>query len=260
MDRNYSYSNVGMLKTSSTVISNAKLHVSKFEEVNTSYTVGFMDDMLAKIEGTFVVLGLDMVSKPSSERLSLHTNQSEFKKLLSIVLTSAKQGLLRLPGKYEVLEKPLDMARLYKSEADENVMELALNTIGCIDSQAELFAAAGIPNPLLQRLRSTASAFAESFRMQTAQIHRASSVSVDTQAILNDIYTEAIGISRIARSLFGNDREMSKLFSFSKIARNYKGSSTRRKNSGTTTDSFAQEIAEAIAPIIEKKVEEGSDE
>ncbi len=251
MLRNYSFSNLAMLKTSSVVYTNTLDYLPDFAEVTTKYPQAYVEQKLAEVRTLFGDMGMDMVTEPSANRQSLENLRVDFKKLQSKVLTSAKQGFVHEPERFELLIKPLDLTRLLKSDSDEAVAELALNFVGSIDSQRAAYTDA------LDRLRITAQAYSDLFLSHNSQIRRAASVSSETQALLNAIYTDALGISTIAQTIFSGDRSKLKLFTFSSIAKNYR--STRRKKAKAETSSaedFAQSIADAIAPIIEDKVEQ----
>ncbi len=261
MTRRYSYSHVAMLKASIEVFTNFKKYVSDFLSVNINLNEAYAEQMLQEIDDLFTVIGYDNTSAQTESKMLLQNLQASIRRTLNLVMSSAGLGFMRTPEKMLILEKPLDSTRLLKSDSDEATMELALNIIGSIASQRALYTQAGVTETLLNDLLTASTGFSEAFKQQSSVTRRASSVSPESQARLDAVYAAAISLSQLAQILFRGERAKLKLFTFSTIAKNYRVGTRKRKAQVSTettlpSNDFAQSIAEAIAPIIEDKVEQ----
>ncbi len=258
MNRRYSYPHVAMLKTSNEIFTNMLKYIADFLAVNTNLTEAYVLDMLARIDDGFTMLGFDNTSEQTASKSMLENTRVAFRKQLQTLMNSARLGLAKDLSKILQLEKTLDIIRLSKSTADEAVMELALNVLGSLESQNAVYTQAGIPASFLENLRTTATAYTELFKSQSSVIRRATTVSPENQDKLNEIYDAAVSVSLLARTIFSGEKAKLKLFVFSSIVKSYRVSSRKKKSKteNTTSDDFAQSIADAIAPIIEDKIEQ----
>ncbi len=260
MKKNYSYSHLAMVQVNNELFANVELELPAFARVSKIYTPAFIADVKVAIAEAFGALGVDTLMLKNESRLALVTKRTTFRKLLSTVVTSAKCTFTDEPEKLDLILKSLEYSRFAKLESDESTMELALNVQGSLVSQAALYEAAQIPDALLNELRAAVTDYMNAFKAQNSRIKRATSVSAETQEKLNRLYSIGLNVSTLAQNIFSSDKSKLKLFTFSTVARNYSGNS-RRKKSAITADTssaedFAQSIADAIAPIIEDKVEQ----
>lgn len=221
--KNYPYRHSEMLLTAKTIAESFNEHIDKLAEMRTNWTPEYADDLRKRIDDAIDnYLEIDRTKKLREATAYLSSIQdpalkdlSAFRIQVVIDFGEESNAILRSLG----YDYHYEDAKRNKSQ-ESLIQLLASFKLSMNDKLKTKLTSKGMNPALIENIISYADNMKQANARQEMHKDTQTIITKEIHDILNDIYSEVIGICKIAYGALAFDPVIRRLFSFQRIARN----------------------------------------
>lgn len=228
-NRNYSFKDVDMLLASKTIVESLNANLADLSMVRTNWTQEYVTQLSSKIDDAIEnYLGLDKKKELRNATANLSSIQtpairdlSFLKKQLQVDFAAEKpelKDMLRTLGFVKNLRK------VQNSDQEALIELLYAFKKGMKESLKSEIVAKGTNSELIDRIINYADQMKLANVSQETQKETTKAVSEEATNAFNGIYSDVIGICKIASSFYQYDALKKELFTFGKVLSNMNAS------------------------------------
>jgi len=197
-----------MLVGIATITESALAHAAELQDADASFSEAYFRDLRTRIDAAaHTVLGADNAAALRAATLDLHDAADQAARELGLTKTWIESKYAGSPARRDELLNNLGFKRLYTAAVNKKQQEelgqlLERVSQGIDAGLAAEFASAGLPETRVRTIRSLAATFNLKNVHQETQKGRRTERTAEDLATLNALYSEVIGVSKLARHLF----------------------------------------------------------
>lgn len=221
-DRNYNYKDVDMLLASKTIVETLKANISDLSIARSTWTEEYATQLSAKIDDAIEnYLGLDKKKELRDTTANLASIQAPAMRDLSFIKTQIEVDFGR---EAKEINKTLGFDKSLRS-AQKGDQEALIELLyrfkkGLSDNLKTQITEKGTNPELINRIVGYADQMKQTNIAQETLKETTKALSGEALAIFNEIYTEVIGICKIASNFYQFDQLKKEQFTFSKVVEN----------------------------------------
>ncbi|MBI9069047.1 MAG: hypothetical protein JEZ09_17250 [Salinivirgaceae bacterium] len=235
--RNYNYKDVDMLLASKTITESFKSNLSELSTIRTNWTEDYANQLDTKIDDAIEnQLGVDINKELRNASSKLQTIQIPAMRDLSFLKTQIEVDFSNDKANLKEILNTLGFSKNLKKvqQKDQEALIILLYQFkqNLSEELTTSLTSKGLNPALLQRIITYADTMKQANVSQETLKEVTKSVSKEITVIFNEIYTELIGICKIAASYYQFDELKKDQFTFAKVIKNMNAA---RKASNPTT-------------------------
>jgi len=228
-NRNYSYKDVDMLLTSKTIIESFKLNLSELSSARSNWDEEYANNLAEKIDNAIEdYLGLDKKRELRNATAYLSSIQTPTIRDLSFLKKQLEVDFAGDKSKLKEMLKNLgfekNLRKVQNSDQEALIELLYAFKKGMKASLKSEIVTKGTNPELIDRIINYADQMKQANISQETQKETTKAVSEEAKNAFNEIYTEIIGICKIASSFYQYDTLKKELFTFGKVLSNMNAS------------------------------------
>ncbi len=213
-----------MLVAIATITENALAQVDALQEADSTFTEAYFRDLRGRIDSVArTVLGADNAATLRNATLDLYAAVDSATRELGLTKTWIETRFSSNPGRRDELLNNLGFKRFYKEAVNrkqqEDLGQLLERVSAGFDARlTEEFVAAGLPQARVQAIHQLAATFnVKNVDQESQKGQRVQRTTTDIDA-LNAVYSEVMGLSKLARRLFRDRPAIQAGFTFDNVA------------------------------------------
>jgi len=228
-NRNYSCKDVDMLLTSKTIVESFKSNLAELSLVRSIWNEEFANHLATKIDDAIEnYLGLDKKKELRNATANLSSIQTPAIRDLSFLKKQLQVDFANEKPKLKEMLKSLgfdkNLRKVQQSDQEALIELLYAFKKSMKDSLKSEIVAKGTNSELIDRIISYADLMKSANVSQETQKETTKAVSEEATNAFNAIYTEVIGICKIASSFYQYDTLKKEQFTFGKVLSNMNAS------------------------------------
>lgn len=228
-NRNYSFKDVDMLLASKTIIETFKLNLAELSLARSNWNEEFANQLAVKIDDAIEnYLGLDKKKELRNATANLSSIQTPAIRDLSFLKKQLQVDFATEKTKLKEMLKNLgfekNLRKVHNSDQEALIELLYAFKKGMNNSLKSEIVAKGTNPELIDRIIGYADLMKSANISQETQKETTKAVSEEATNTFNEIYTEIIGVCKIASSFYQYDTLKKEQFTFGKVLSNMNAS------------------------------------
>lgn len=222
INRSYNFKDVDMLLASKTIVETLKLNLSDLSMARSTWTEEFATQLATKIDAAIEkFLGLDKKKELRDTTANLASIQTPAMRDLSFIKTQIEVDFGK-DAKQIIKTLGFDKNLRSVQKGDQEALILLLYSFkkGLTSNLKTQIIEKGTNPVLLDRIIAYADQMKQVNVSQETLKETTKTLSADALSVFNDIYTEIIGICKIASSFYQYDTLKKRQFSFTQVIKN----------------------------------------
>jgi len=220
----FNCSNMDLLLTANTIAENFKDNIDELSEANDNWNGTYADDLKARIDNAIRNhIGVNPRKDLRNATLNLNKLIADVKNDLSSFKVSVRSFYHEQPDKIEEIFNNLGVKHYFRKSTSKSqgnfIKMLCTFRTNMTDDYRKEFKTIGIKDSIIDNIINKAGAIEAANVLQEKLKGVAIIIASDNIALYNSIFTEIIGISKIAAAFYRKNPAKKNLFTFTKIAR-----------------------------------------
>ena len=221
-ERNYSYKDVDMLLTAQTILQNLENNLDELSPIRTNWTPEFVNQLQTQVdEAMSTYLGLDKKKQLKEATQAIYNLQEPALKDLLSFKTQLKVDFPQEANEYlTTLGFTKDPEKVQNKNQEALIELLYTFKTQMTDELKTTLTSKGMKTELIDSIIAYADAIKEANITQETLKQSSKELSEEAVAAFNNIYTQVIGICKIATTHYTKNDVQYNQFVFSKIVKN----------------------------------------